>query len=96
MKTPITATAAKALALAALLIAVTFSQQALAAAKAPDIDPKRSKIDNMVYPPGHKPTKAEIAAIKARSETGKKSTAVTIAPKGKPKPPAKQKDNADD
>lgn len=84
----------KTLALAVLLGFVAFSQQAFAAAKASDIDPSRFTIGNVVYPPGHKPSKEEITDIEARSGKGKKSTAVTIAPKGKPKHAAKS--NSDD
>ena len=81
----------KTIALAALLFSLAFAQQSYAAAPASDVDPSRFKIGNVVYPPGKKPTAADLANIKARSLTGKKSTAVTIAPKGKPTPPAKHK-----
>ena len=88
-------TLTKTLVLAAFLVSITFGQQALAAAKASDIDPSRFKIGNVVYPPGHKPSEEERAAIEARSGKGK-SKAVTISPTGKPKHPAKSKGQAGD
>jgi hypothetical protein len=76
---------AKALTLAALalLFTMSFVPQSFAAAKAPDIDPSRYSVGNMVYPPGVKPPEADKAQTKGKSAKGKKSRAIAIQPKPK-------------
>lgn len=91
-----TGTAAKTLALAALLFSLTFAEQSYGAAPASEVDPTRWHSGAMVYPPGAMPPASDKAATKGKYPKGWKSTAVTIAPKGKPKPPAKAKSDGGD
>jgi hypothetical protein len=65
----------------ALLITMSFVPQSFAAAKAPDIDPSRYRDGNMVYPPGKKPSEADIKRKKEEAAEAKKSKAITIQPK---------------
>ncbi len=87
---------AKALTLAAfaLLLIMSFVSQSHAAALAPQVDPTRYRVGNMVYPPGVKPSEFNEDQKKGKSAKGKKSRAITIQPK--PKHTETSKDKSDE
>ncbi len=70
--------------LAAVLSALT-AQHSFAAAKAPDVDPSRYSIGNIVYPLGAKPAPGTETLQNGKVVTDKTSTAITIQPKAKSK-----------
>jgi hypothetical protein len=73
-----------ALTLAALLV-LSCAQQAHAAAKAPDIDPSRYSIGNILYPPGAKPAAGTETLQNGEVVKDQPSSSVTIQPKSRTK-----------
>ena len=73
------------LAAVAVLLAVTFAAQAHAAAQAPDVDPSRYSVGNIVYPPGVKPAAGTETLQNGEVVKTPPSTAITIESKAKRK-----------
>jgi len=67
----------------AALLTISFLHQAHAAAKAPDVDPSRYSIGNIVYPPGVKPTPGTETLQNGEVVKDQTSSSVTIQSKSK-------------
>jgi hypothetical protein len=67
------------------LLTLSCAQQAQAAAKAPDVDPTRYSIGNIVYPPGVKPAAGTETLQNGEVVKDQPSSSVTIQPKSKTK-----------
>jgi hypothetical protein len=69
----------------ATAISMLLVHQSFAAAKAPDVDPSRYSIGNIVFPPGAKPAAGTETFQNGEVVKDKPSTAITIQPKAKHK-----------
>jgi hypothetical protein len=72
-----------ALTVAAALLAMSPVRPAHAAAKAPDVDPSRYVLGNIVYPPGVKPAPGTETLQNGEVVKDQPSSSVTIQPKSK-------------
>ena len=80
-------TRALALGSFAVMLALSLAQQSFASAKAPDVDPSRYSIGNIVYPPGVKPAPGTETFQNGKVVTNGSAphAAITIQPKAKHK-----------
>jgi len=79
----------------AVLLTTAFTQQSFAAARAPDVDPLRERIGQIVYPRGVHPVPDKAGGTKAVLAKDKTGTGPLVGTKH-PKPKDADKDKSDE